>query len=242
MNGLLKRLFLLIAVISLPISVSNFIAASTAGNEMPEQEIKIFFQSNDVVSRQDTETIEKEIRKALNKIPPILGIEYKRNIQVKISDNGICNAEKDIISVPILHVRDRSAAIIHEATHIMANHESNSFFSEGLAVYFQVRFSEFHVFPNYSLPLDDFVRSHQDRLLPITKLNNDKIIFEQIGTDQRRMAYIEAGSFINFLVERYGEQKLAELNNSSSLNYKKIYGIGIEELALEWKNYVLRPL
>jgi hypothetical protein len=53
------------------------------------------------------------------------------------------------------------------------------------------------------------------------------------------MAYLEAGSFFNFLVLRYGEQKLAELHNSSFLNYEKVYGEGIDELATEWRSYVL---
>ena len=122
------------------------------------------------VSPPDIEIIKREVRKALNNIPPILGIEYKKNIQVKIIDGGICNAERDIISVPISHIRDRSAALIHEVTHINTNHEKNSFFSEGLAVYFQERFGEFHVFPNYSIPFDDLVRKYQNQLLRIKEL------------------------------------------------------------------------
>jgi len=240
MNGVLKRLTLLITAISLLFSVNDLRAAITAGNEMPDQQITVSTELNGVVSHEDIEIIKREVRKALNNIPPILGIEYKKNIQINIIDNGICNAEADIISVPILHARDRSAAIIHEVTHIMANHENNSFFSEGLAVYFQNRFGEFHVFPNYSMPLDDSVRNDQAQLLPITELNTDNKIFEQIGTEQRRMAYLEAGSFINFLVLRFGEEKFAELHNSSSLDYKKVYGIGIDELAIEWESHVLR--
>ncbi len=242
MNRVYKKLLLLVAACSFLLPVNDLLPAVTDKNEMPDQQIRVVTQLHDVVSQADITLIKKEIRKALNNIPPILGIKYKKNIQIEIVDNGICHAKGDIISVPILHVRDRSAAIIHEVTHILANHGNNSFFSEGLAVYFQEKFGVLHVFPNYSEPLDDFVRNHQGQILQITTLNNDNIIFEQIGTEQRRMAYMEAGSFINFLVVRYGEQKLAELNNSSSLNYKKIYGKKIDELAAEWESYVLGNL
>jgi len=239
MNGVLKRFILLIVATFLLFSVDDLRSAVIDSNEIPDQQVTISTRLNDV-SQSDIESIKRETWTALNNIPPILGIKYNKNIQIEIVDNGICNANGDIISVPILHARDKSAAIIHEVTHIMAYHENNSFFSEGLAVYFQERFGEFHVFPNYSVPLDDFVRNNQGQLLQITRLESDNNIFAQFETEQRRMAYVEAGSFINFLVVKYGEQKLAELHNSRSLNYKKVYGKGIEELDAEWKSYVLK--
>ncbi|MEJ2333414.1 MAG: hypothetical protein P8Y08_11645 [Desulfobulbaceae bacterium] len=76
-------------------------------------------------------------------------------------------------------------------------------------------------------------------MLETAKLKHDNEIFRQVGTEQRRIAYLEAGSFTNFLVVKYGEQKLAELHNSMSLNYKQVYGKEIEKLEVEWKNYVL---
>jgi hypothetical protein len=124
-------------------------------------------------------------------------------------------------------------------THIIAKHENNSFFSEGLAVYFQERFGDFNVFPNYSVPLDDLVRNYESKLMSFAKLKSNNMIFGQVGTERRRIAYIEAGSFINFLIEKYGEKKLADLHNSKSLNYKEVYGKEIEKLELEWKVYVL---
>jgi len=234
MNGFHKKILLLVAVISLLISVS----ANIDSNYLLDQQITVSTKLNDV-SQSDIESVKKETRKALTYIQPILGIEYKKNTQIKIVDYGICNAKEDIITLPISHVRDKSAAIIHEVTHIIAKHGNNSFFSEGLAVYFQERFGEFHAFPNFSVPLDDLVRKHKDQLLQIAKLKGDNEIFRQVETEQRRIAYLEAGSFINFLVVKYGEQKLAELHNSMSLNYKQVYGKEIEKLEVEWKNYVL---
>ncbi|MFC1844860.1 peptidase MA family metallohydrolase [Thermodesulfobacteriota bacterium] len=155
-------------------------------------------------------------------------------------DKGICYANDGIVSLSISHLKDKSAPIIHEVTHILANHKYNSFYSEGLAVYFQERFGESHGFPNFSLSLDALVKNYEDQLLRISQLHNDNEIFEMIGTEQRKIAYIEAGSFINFLVEKYGEKKLADLNNSSSLNYKKIYGKEMNALEAEWKNHVLK--
>jgi hypothetical protein len=238
MNGVLKKLLLLVAVIFPLISLNDITSAIIDSSYMLDSQITISTKLNDV-SPSDIESIKKETWKALTFIPPILGIEYKKTIKIKIVDYGICNATGGIISVPIAHVRDKSAAIIHEVTHIIAKHENNSFFSEGLAVYFQERFGDFNVFPNYSVPLDDLVRNHKDQLFRIEHLMNDNEIFGKIGTARRRVAYIEAGSFINFLVLKYGEQKLAKLHNSRSLNYKEIYEKKVKELEVEWKSFIL---
>jgi hypothetical protein len=41
------------------------------------------------------------------------------------------------------------------------------------------------------------------------------------------------------LIVKYGEQKLAELHNSKSLNYMEVYEKEIEELEIDWKGHVL---
>ncbi|MFC1826850.1 hypothetical protein ACFLZQ_02840 [Thermodesulfobacteriota bacterium] len=238
MNGVIKKLLLLVAGIFLLFFVNAITSVIFDRNDMPDSQITVSTKLNDV-SQSEIESVKKETRKALNFIPPILGIDYKKKIIIKIVDYGICNANRGVVSVPIAHIRDKSAAIIHEVTHIIAKHESNSFFSEGLAVYFQERFGEYQVFPNFSIPLDELVRNHEDQLVQITNLNNDNEIFRQVGTERRRIAYIEAGSFFNYLVVKYGEQKLADLHNSRTLNYKKFFGKKIKELEVDWKRYVL---
>jgi len=238
MNKVFKKLLLLVAAIPLLFVVSAITRAIFDNNDMLDSQIAVFTNLKNV-SQADIEGVKKEAWKAINSIPPILGIDYKKTTKINIVYNGICNAKEGIVSVPISHVKDESAAIIHEVTHLIAKHKNNSFFSEGLAVYFQERFGGFHGFPNFSVPLDDLVKNHENELMHIAKLKNDNNIFRQVGTERRRIAYIEAGSFFNFLVVKYGEKKLSDLHNSESLNYKTVYGKNIKELEVEWKNYVL---
>ena len=40
------------------------------------------------------------------------------------------------------------------------------------------------------------------------------------------------------IVEEYGEQKLKELHDSWSLDYKSIYSKDLKELAIEWQEFV----
>ncbi len=107
-----------------------------------------------------------------------------------------------------------------------------------MATYFQERFGGNPVFPNFSKPLDDLMRKNKNQYIPITQLIKDNKFFGQVETKQRKLAYLEAGSFISFLVKKYGEQKLADLHNSKTLNYKRIYGKKIYELEAEWKSHV----
>jgi hypothetical protein len=205
---------------------------------LSEPQIIISTELTDV-SQSDMDEVRKEVQTALHTVLPILKIKNRDRTEIKIIDSGICNASGGVVSMPLSHIRDRSAAVIHEITHTVASHGDNSFFSEGLAVYFQDRFGHDAGFPNYSVPLDDLVRDYQGKLKGITELMDDNEIFSRVGTEERRIAYLEAGSFIRFLVAEYGEEKLIALNDSRFLDYEKVYGKKTDALESEWRNYVL---
>jgi len=191
------------------------------------------------VSQYDIDRVKNEAIRAIDEICPLLGIKKKR-IKIQILESGISNARGGIISINKMRVRKKRAPIVHEVTHLLAKHSENRFFSEGLAVYFQERFGEdSHGAFRRDRPLDDWVRSYENRLVSINSLANNNDIFGQVGTEERKIAYIEAGSFIKYLVEAYGEEKLKGLHNTWTLNYKKIYGKGLKELGLDWNKFVL---
>jgi len=238
MNKFTQKLLLLFLAVSLLFLTRAIVPSIFDSDNAFGSQITVSTELQNI-SPAEIEEIKKEVQVALNSIPQILGIEYRKDTKVKIVDKGVCYVNEGTVSLSISHLRDKSAPIIHEVTHILTNHKYNSFFSEGLAVYFQERFGKSHGFPNFSSSLDALVRSHKNQLLQISQLMNDNYIFALVGTEQRKIAYIEAGSFIYFLVEKYGEQKLADLHNSRTLNYKKTYGKQLEELEEEWRSYVL---
>jgi len=238
MNKVYQVLLLLTAVIALFLIFKAKTAVTFKSDNALEAQIIVSTELKNV-SQADIDGVKKEAWKALKFIPPILGIDYKKAVEIKIVDKGVvCNATGGIVSLLISHIKDKSAPIIHEVTHVLTNHDYNSFFSEGLAVYFQERFGDNQVFPNFSVPFDDLIARNKDQFMPITRLINDNEIFGQIDTEKRKLAYLTAGSFISFLVEKYGEQKLADLNNSRTLNYENVYGKEINQLEAEWKSHV----
>jgi len=230
------RGFCIAISLGLTMFFSGCAGAQVADTDTPQ----VIVNANLDVSQSDIERVKTETEHAVNSICPILGIK-KQTITVTITEKGICHTSRGIVYLPIWHIKNKKAAIVHEVTHVVARHSENRFFSEGLAIYFQERFGEDHGFPNFSgVPLDDLVRSNRSRVYGIYMLSNNNDIFTQVGTEQREIAYIQAGSFTNFLVATYGEKKLVELHNSWTLDYRKIYGKDIKELEVEWKGAVLR--
>jgi hypothetical protein len=192
-------------------------------------------------SQFDIDRVKREAEHALSSISSFLGIEKGKTIEVRIVEGGIVRANGDLVYLPAMHVKRRKAAIASAITYLLIKPTGNRFFSAGLGVYFQERFGEDDGFPNMTgEPLDDLVRNYKDQLIPIHELANDNKIFRQAGTTKRKVAFIEAGSFIGFLVEMYGEEKMRELHDSASLDYSEIYGKNLKKLDIEWKEFVLK--
>lgn len=214
----------------------SFLLISAANSK---ELIRVYTRLKDV-SENDINRVKAEADKGIEKIKQVLAIDWKKTIDIEIVDYGICRTTpQGGILLPIWHVRKKTAAIIHEVTHILTKQFDNKFFAEGLAIFFQEKYGEDHGFPNLlGVPLDNLVRENKERLTPITQLAKDNDVFIRVGTKEREIAYIQAGSFFIFLVERYGENKLKELHDSWRLNYKKIYGKDLNELEFEWKKFV----
>ena len=199
------------------------------------------------VTRQDIARVRREAEKALALIPPFLGIEYTKIIEIEIVAAGICRTtpEDHFILLPLWHIRNRKAVVIHEVSHVVAaRHEDNSFFSEGLAVFLQDRFggdsdglTHYQEPPNLSL--DALIVKYRHRLIPLKSLSLGNEVFAENGApEQRKLAYLEAGSFIKYLYETYGVWRLRELYDSRTLNYDRVYGRSIQELEADWRNHV----
>ena len=148
-------LFLVVATVSLLLLDEDIMLANLESYNTLDTQIT-FSTELDNVSHTDIEGIKKEIRIALNSIPPILGIEYKKNTKINIVDKGFCYADRGTVSLSVSHIRDNSAPIIHEVVHILTKHAQNSFFSEGLAVYFQERFGGSDSFLIFQYPLMNY--------------------------------------------------------------------------------------
>ena len=233
MNEVIRKLLLLIAVISLSPSVGALIPANADSKDTQDSRIIVSTKLKDV-SQSDIERVKKEAEIALNSIPPILGVEYKKDIKIKIVDKKGTGRETDgIVLLTLRHVKNKRAPIIHKVSQLIVKKPSrppryggvdDRFFRVGLAVFFQDKFGEDKEFFNYkepSLSLNDLVIMHRDNLFSLYYLNHKTKIFGykykikafgnktfwKAESKNRKIAYIEAGSFISFLYEKYTNGK-----------------------------------
>jgi hypothetical protein len=190
------------------------------------------------ISESDILRVQEEASMAVAKVSPILGVQEDR-IVIKIKKDGIDNTWGGHVSLVARHIRKKKSCIVHEITHILANHDDNRFFSEGIAVHFQERFGTDQCFPNYeNIPLDEQIVYFRKHLIPLVDLRKNNEIFKDIGAPEREIAFIQAGSFFDYLFKSYGDERLRNLYQSETLDYGSVYGQSLEELEKKWKEYV----
>ena len=183
-----------------------------------------------------------EVDRGLDIICPALGVNKEElEVFVVIVQQGIARSFANVIILPETHVENSRAPIVHELAHVVLRNRNNRFFCEGVATYVQERYGKEKVFPTFSGDrLKAVLRRNKEHIRPIPRLarNNDAFEAEEASAEGRKISYIQAGSFICFLVERYGEKSLAVLNSQKELDYVAVYGTTLPALETEWKAYV----
>jgi len=203
MNKIIQKLFAAMVIVHLCLMGCLTTYTFAAAKDIQNSQIIIATQLTDV-SGSDIERVRKEAEKALNSIPPILGFEYKKKIQIEIVANGICRTTPDehVIFLPLWHIKNKRAAIIHEVSHaIVRRHENNSFFSEGLAEFFQGEFGEdvagvaYYKEPLH-LSLDDLVIKHRADLISLSDLRNNNGFYTPIDPEIRKATNSDVKRFL----------------------------------------------
>jgi hypothetical protein len=124
------------------------------------------------------------------------------------------------------------ALAVHELTHILFNSNwkrQSSFLNEGVAMYAEA----------VSIKSNESNRITKNFLEKGTLLPLAKITELQIGADKEytQMGYAAAGSFIEFLITKYGQKSFLNLWKSGE-QWQLIYGKDLTILEKEWHNWL----
>jgi hypothetical protein len=139
---------------------------------------------------------------------------------------------RGLIEMPLRRIRENTGALLHEIVHIYAPN-NNRFLAEGLAVYLHTVLAGNPAFPNFGGDL---------RRLSVRSLSgvNSLAILNRVRTPRplgtvmdEKTAYILAGSFVGFLLERYGLALFRRLYETE--HYEQVYGKSFETLETEWR-------
>jgi hypothetical protein len=178
---------------------------------------------------------------------------------------------------PAWRVMGGEAAIMHELVHVYFPN-GNRLLAEGLAVYLQARIAGNSAFPNFDIPLHEAVCECLPAMMPEFSWDDPRglepIHFAELDAvatpdplalsvgqehhgvrygknphEQARI-YSLAGSFVQFLIEAYGMDKLRALYMRTPLvpferaagspdRWIEVYGLSLTELEQHWKSLIL---
>ena len=144
---------------------------------------------------------------------------------------------RGFLEMPARRVGDGTGALLHEIVHIYAPH-GNRFLAEGLAVYLHATLAGNPAFPNFGGDLKRLAARDLPGVDIMSALNAVRTP-RPLGTVlDEKTSYVLAGSFVGFLLERYGLAQFRSLYETES--YETAYGAPFAALEREWRSSLSR--
>jgi hypothetical protein len=142
------------------------------------------------------------------------------------------HGNRGFMEMPLRGVRNNDGALLHEMVHIYAPND-NRFLAEGLAVYLHHKMAGNRAFPNFGKSLDAEARERLAQIESLDRLNAVRTPRPLGSVLDEQSAYILAGSFVGFLIDKYGLPEFRKLYESGA--YESAYGKALWELEKEWR-------
>ena len=204
------------------------------------------------MASSDRNEFERALRAAIAKVCAWWGPDFAGKFVISIEDSRgpsmalvpAWRGEQGKMLFRAAPVRSRTAAIEHEVTHVFAPN-ANRFLAEGLATYAHEHLGGAKAYPNNGVDLHQAARRFADADLTALERIATPERLQQPGLDEPS-AYIVAGSFVRFLIERYGLDAFRHLYDSTPLaahkreagdphRWQSVYGKEIAALTDDWR-------
>ena len=144
---------------------------------------------------------------------------------------------RGFMEMPSRHLRDDTTPLLHEIVHIYAPN-SNRFLAEGLAVYLHTKLAGNTAFPNFGEDLNRSAARSLAKVSSLQALNRVRTPQPLSTVMDEQAAYTIAGSFVGFLIERYGLDMFRKLYEND--NYDAVYAKSLDMLEQEWRQSIAR--
>ena len=139
---------------------------------------------------------------------------------------------RGFMEMPLRGVRNNTGPLLHEIVHIYAPN-NNRFLAEGLAVYLHTKLGGNPAFPNFGEDLRRSAVRSLSRVKSLEALNGVRTPRPLSSVMDEETAYVVAGSFVGFLIEKHGLPPFRSLYEKG--NYEKVYGKSLDDLEKEWR-------
>src|SRR5262245_28129499 len=140
---------------------------------------------------------------------------------------------RGFLEMPARRVGDSTSALLHEIVHIYAPH-GNRFLAEGLAVYLHAKLAGNPAFPNFGEDLRRLAARDLPGAETVRALNAVRTPRPLRTVLDEKIAYVLAGSFVGFLIERHGLPQFRGLYETES--YETAYGKPFASLEGDWRS------
>lgn len=203
--------------------------------------------------------LEAQLRQATHKVCAWWGPSFAGTFTIDVVEaNGPSMAlipawrgERGRVMFPASLVRRGRAATVHEIVHVYAPN-ANRFLAEGLAVYAHEKLGGPIAYPNFGANLHTTAAPYAqadiaalERLATPSRLELDRLA--------DREAYLVAGSFVRFLIERRGLDTFRRLyavtplvpgqrNAGAPARWQEVYGVNLDQLVQMWRNSLARSI
>jgi len=174
------------------------------------------------------------------KVEAFWGATWKETIRIHVDTSyRISRAlvpghfgNRGFIEMPLRGVQSQNSALLHEIVHVYAPN-GNRFLAEGLAVYLHQKLAGHRAFPNFGRNLDAEARGWLPRLESLERLNDVRTPTPLGSILGEQGAYVLAGSFVGFLIEKYGLPDFRNLYETGA--YNTVYARSLQALEQEWR-------
>ena len=139
---------------------------------------------------------------------------------------------RGFIEMPLRTVRNNTSALLHEIVHIYAPID-NRFLAEGLPVFVHAQLAGNPTFPNFGEDLRRMAARGLSGIKSLEALNGVRTPRPLSAVMDEKNAYALAGSFVGYLIEKYGLASFRSLYATE--NYEQVYGKSLDILEKEWR-------
>jgi len=174
------------------------------------------------------------------KVEEFWGDTWKEQVRIHVSSSYRISrslvpahfGNRGFMEMPLRRVRDNTSALLHEIVHIYAPH-NNRFLAEGLAVYLHTKLAANPAFPNFGETLSRLAARGLAGVKSLEALNGVRTPQPLSTVMDEEIAYTLAGSFVGFMIERYGLPEFRRLYETGK--YETVYSKSLDALEKEWR-------
>lgn len=218
---------------------------------------RIVLRYPDIMPEETARALLENRRAALEFVEDFLRVELGKPVTIQIyvsliayTGEVIASLQPEILfHIPFHRLQNMpplSAGNAHEEVHVVAYHAwsppLSRFLGEGMAVAIDFRSRPR---TTYDPHLFSKGLTLKDELMPIESLFLQQFAPSLPASRVSLYIYVESASFVLFLIDHYGLEKLKQLNEASGLPFSmfeekvcKIYGQGLASLEQDWHRFL----